>query len=177
MPYEDLDNDGDRDLLVRTSHSGQFYDSTTYAYFEALGQGNFSQTPIPFHNEGLHLLDINDVDGDGDADLILWNKKSIAWLQNETIVSVPEDEVDLLSVFPGPSTDRVHVSMPTSLIGMVDVRVFDAIGRFVYSASTTSRTLDLDVRDWLSGTYQVMIEDRTDHQRMIARLVRIGDHP
>ena len=134
----DLDQDGDLDILTST-------DDGSFLYFENTGtptSPSFASGVVnPF---GLQpqsytlMIDVADIDGDGDLDVIANQYDTGQWLyfENNPIVNIKEEVTSEISmeVYPNPTEDQITLSWQLKG-GMQEgqIKVYDLMGRAVYS--------------------------------------------
>ena len=74
-------------------------------------------------------------------------------------MSVIEEEVNLLTMYPNPSSEVVNFKTSNnSLIGTIVV--YDAYGKMVYQNNINSQ-LELQISDWSKGLYFVKFGAQT----------------
>ena len=103
----DLDNDGDQDILINRKG---IFDEGIYWLENLNGQGSFSSLQI-INSSSFEQLQLEDIDLDGDADLIYYDKlgNNFSWLKNdngvfsnpESLIVVDDQESYLLTDLDG----------------------------------------------------------------------------
>ena len=73
-------------------------------------------------------------------------------------VSIPEDSLAAIRIFPNPSTGIISISDPSNVIQ--NVQVYDSQGRLVYDNSTKQAHQPIDISNFEQSFYFVKI--RTD---------------
>jgi len=78
-------------------------------------------------------------------------------------VSIDENIITGIKVYPNPATDKVVVSFSHSEISSADIVITDIAGKEVYrdkySSSQSDVELSFDIREWNSGIYIFNIID------------------
>jgi hypothetical protein len=62
-----------------------------------------------------------------------------------------------VNVFPNPSSQNIHVDMSAFNGQQVNVSVFDFYERTVFETSTSSKSLNIDSKNWANGNYLLLI--------------------
>ncbi|WP_410004805.1 T9SS type A sorting domain-containing protein [Aequorivita nionensis] len=149
----DLDNDGDNDLLAT---GGGAFDGEV-VWFENLdGQGSFGakniiSTEVQFSRSVIAA----DIDNDGDMDVIAssQNDDKIAWYENYTILSVEENQINSLTVYPNPTKGLIYINPKTKTI--ISIGVFDILGKKVLQLEGNIQQVDISTLQ--SGMYFLRI--------------------
>ncbi|MDX1652847.1 MAG: T9SS type A sorting domain-containing protein [Brumimicrobium sp.] len=74
------------------------------------------------------------------------------------VLSVEENELSNLNIYPNPANNEVNIKLPEST-GKVNIRIVDAAGRTVLTQSTDSTVVDLSVEHLDNGIYFVNISN------------------
>ncbi|MDC8000388.1 T9SS type A sorting domain-containing protein [Aequorivita todarodis] len=149
----DLDNDGDNDILAT---GGGAFDGEV-VWFENLdGQGSFGakkiiSTEVQFSRSVIAA----DIDNDGDKDVIAssQNDDKIAWYENYTILSVEENQINSLTVYPNPTKGLIYINPKTKTI--INIGVFDLLGKKVLQLEGNIQRIDISTLQ--SGMYFLKI--------------------
>jgi Secretion system C-terminal sorting domain len=65
---------------------------------------------------------------------------------------------DALQVYPNPTSDHIILELPSNGgKGAMTIKVFDALGRDVWTATTSSVRCSIDVSTWDNGIYKVQV--------------------
>lgn len=129
----DFDLDGDSDVFVSMEIAG-------LALCE--NRGNFEFNILAFDDVICltGLLDLADMDADGDIDLIFTSRvlEAIRWLENDTITDISPPQVlpsKFLSLksYPNPFNKQLSIELSSLATSDFQVAVFDALGRLVDS--------------------------------------------
>ncbi|MBP8993071.1 MAG: T9SS type A sorting domain-containing protein [Bacteroidales bacterium] len=62
-------------------------------------------------------------------------------------------------VYPNPFTDFIHIDLPASADNC-EIRVFDLMGKLIYSKKTHSNNTPLNLSQLVSGTYLIQIQTK-----------------
>ncbi|MDC8000389.1 T9SS type A sorting domain-containing protein [Aequorivita todarodis] len=149
----DLDNDGDMDVLATSveTFGGEI------VWFENLdGQGNFSSKKIiSTEVQSPRSVLAADIDNDGDMDVIAssQNDDKIAWYENYTILSVEENKINSLTVYPNPTKGLIYINPKTKTI--ISIGVFDLLGKKVLQLEGNIQRIDISTLQ--SGMYFLRI--------------------
>ncbi|MBT3227465.1 MAG: T9SS type A sorting domain-containing protein [Candidatus Marinimicrobia bacterium] len=150
----DLDGDGDMDVI--TSAVVGVFDANHWilssGWLENInGQGFFD--PIQIISDTLDVRSSADLDGDGDMDLIAISVENIYWLENLMIVTDVDGQHNaipqrfrLANNYPNPFNPTTTISYSLPEQSVVDLTVFDILGREVLTLQNT---------DQPKGNYQV----------------------
>jgi len=162
----DLDNDGDNDILAT---GGGAFDGEV-VWFENLdGQGSFGakniiSTEVQFSRSVIAA----DIDNDGDMDVIAssQNDDKIAWYENYTILSVEENKINSLTVYPNPTKGLIYINPKTKTI--VSIGVFDIMGKKVLQLEGNIQRIDISTLQ--SGMYFLRIV--TDAGSFVQKIIK-----
>lgn len=162
----DLDNDGDNDILAT---GGGAFDGEV-VWFENLdGQGSFGakniiSTEVQFSRSVIAA----DIDNDGDMDVIAssQNDDKIAWYENYTILSVEENEINSLTVYPNPTKGLIYINPKTKTI--ISIGVFDLLGKKVLQLEGNIHRIDISTLQ--SGMYFLRIA--TDAGSFVQKIIK-----
>ncbi|MBL8000321.1 MAG: T9SS type A sorting domain-containing protein [Flavobacteriales bacterium] len=165
---EDLDNDGDQDLVILGSQNGGLPNIYNIVY-ENLGGNTFIPTDT-VGGEYIAVCAADDFNGDDLVDLVIQgfvNETSVFW--NSTLsTDVREREIGAVLIHPNPSNGRFTISWDANMQASA-LRVFNSQGRLVYeraAGADLSRIVDLDLP---AGAYLVQLN--TDDAVLTERLV------
>ncbi len=130
----DLDGDGDIDVLVGEYYSGLIYfentGSATSPQFAAPETNPFGIVVAP--ETYLSILDLSDLDNDGDLDIFLFDDYGVGQFYENTVknpVSVKEVAPAFeLDVFPNPVQDQLFLNTSETI---QQVEVIDLLGRTI----------------------------------------------
>lgn len=162
----DLDNDGDNDILAT---GGGAFDGEV-VWFENLdGQGSFGakniiSTEVQFSRSVIAA----DIDNDGDMDVIAssQNDDKIAWYENYTILSVEENQINSLTVYPNPTKGLIYINPKTKTI--ISIGVFDLLGKKVLQLEGNIQRIDISTLQ--SGMYFLRIV--TDAGSFVRKIIK-----
>lgn len=81
----------------------------------------------------------------------------------ESMVTFIDENVlcNILTVYPNPTTERIHCSFDQVFIG--EVCVFDHLGQCVFIQALNAQEMSIDVSKWSTGAYLMhfLIDDRS----------------
>lgn len=162
----DLDNDGDNDVLATSvdPFGGEV------VWFENLdGLGSFSaKKSIDSDLEFPRDVYAADIDNDGDMDVFIadQNANKIAWYENYTILSVEENEINSLTVYPNPTKGLIYINPKTKTI--ISIGVFDLLGKKVLQLEGNIQRIDISTLQ--SGMYFFRIA--TDAGSFVQKIIK-----
>lgn len=141
---DDLDNDGDLDILVTGSQNGGLPNIYNIVY-ENLGGNSFAPADT-LGGEYISGAVVNDFNGDDLADIIIQGfvEQTTVYWNTTTITSLEEvREIPGLTMFPNPSAGQLTISNAEEVPGL-SLRVFASDGRLVYEqVDLTGMSTDL----------------------------------
>lgn len=158
--FADIDNDGDKDLIVGNYNGDlKYYKNTgdkTNASFEL-------QTGVnnPFDNFSFNLMSIfalADIDDDGDSDIVIGDYNGdISYLENTTVLTSLENNVNsnLFSLYPNPATDKLNIRLQEPSSGSVSI--LDMNGNVLKSQQLNGLESTISTSNLVNGTYLVKI--------------------
>ncbi|SRX73419.1 T9SS type A sorting domain-containing protein [Aequorivita antarctica] len=122
----DLDNDGDLDVL-----SVSLYGDVVDWYENLDGAGNFGSQNIIMNNaDGANFVLANDIDGDGDMDVIasLRDSNEIRWFKNTLILGTNEAATLNFSIYPNPSSNTLNINCIKTI---QKVEIYNNLGQLI----------------------------------------------
>ncbi|MGB0948836.1 MAG: T9SS type A sorting domain-containing protein [Marinirhabdus sp.] len=148
----DADNDTDIDIISANALS----DELTWFENES-GTGNFGPKKLIGPMENSRTIFAADLDGDGDQDVLSGSREvsandTVVWFPNQTVLSVYENPLEKITVFPNPVDDLLYIR---SLVPILQIKFFDITGKEVLSCKNVQQ--NVDVSQLSSGTYIVEI--------------------
>ncbi len=156
--FGDIDDDGDRDLIVG-NRDGEV--AIMYNVNGKLEEGVEGTNPFDFGD--LNFLDINpelgDIDQDGDVDLLVGNSNGeVYFFQNQTLSSTVTKLVleDGVQIFPNPAQSYLNIEIPWN-VNFIDVQVFTQNGQRVLSTREQNNNFTIDTKNLPSGYYSIIL--------------------
>ncbi|MGB1205598.1 MAG: T9SS type A sorting domain-containing protein [Chitinophagales bacterium] len=74
-------------------------------------------------------------------------------------VGIYDNTQTLISVYPNPATDFVHIDLPTNINGTYNVQIHNIAGEMMRSfGNMTAKSLDIDVQNLNTGIYLVSLQ-------------------
>ncbi len=164
--FDDLDNDGDQDMMVG-EEGGSFF------YFQNIGTVSAPAYAAPQTNPfGLSIIGNNsapafaDLDNDGDQDLMTGGSNgNFFYFENiTTFVSgvAVANGIGVFNLFPNPATDQVTVQFTLSEPMQVAVKIVDLSGREMSTLlkdqlQEGAHSIQLNTATLVQGVYMVNI--------------------
>src|SRR5690606_33470946 len=137
----DLDNDGDNDILAT---GGGAFDGEVVWFENIDGMGSYgSKNVIGTEHQFPRSVIAADIDNDGDMDVIAssQNDDKIAWYENYTILSLEENQLNSLVVYPNPTEGLIFIGSRTETI--INSTVADILGKKVLQLNGNIQQLDI----------------------------------
>ncbi len=154
----DLDNDGDLDVISEDDQTNAFF-----WYENEMGGSSWVRHTISIGFNGSSIFGVRaeDLDGDGDQDLIRSSSNGdVAIYENQLILSLDELVKVGFKMFPNPASDEVSILSTTTQI--IDLELYDMLGKLILERKDLSTLLPLNVSELNSGNYFVkLIGDKT----------------
>ena len=156
LKLEDMDNDGDLDLVAMTEIEN-VNDKQNIYYVEQV-DGSFSGVEIKVNETVLSNaknISIADVDNDGDMDVMSASRRDdkIAWYENLNVVSIQEVASVPFAISPVPVSNLLWIE---SEIDLRQVRIYNVEGKFQLMSKDVER---VDVSSLVSGLYIIQVVD------------------
>lgn len=146
---EDINGDGFVDLVSAT------FAENKIEWFQNMGgSGNFASPQIiTTEAEGAISVFVSDLDNDGDMDVLSAsrNDNKVAWYENFTVLSVDDDVLKKIEIYPNPTEDVLTISTPDN-VSLDSIRILDVSGKTVREISAPNR-IQIDIRGMTSGIY------------------------
>ena len=99
---------------------------------------------------------------------------SEGFINAQLILSIGLEEYDQLngvSIFPNPTTDYINISFLES--GDYNFSIFDTLGKELKTSSSTAISeQQLDLREYQSGIYYILIKSSTVEQYQIFKVIK-----
>jgi PKD repeat protein len=77
---------------------------------------------------------------------------------------------DMVSVFPNPTRELIHIKMDASIVNHATVELYDAIGKLVISEKVNHTTTTLNLVNYASGMYTIRVV--ADGKQNIIKVIR-----
>jgi hypothetical protein len=155
--FHDFDLDNNIDMLLWSSSNQT--NGQSYSILHGTGELPFPQQPVPILqcDQREHLIE--DVDSDGDLDIVIYDRNCVQWLQNNSL-STSIDEVFQMSMrsWPNPTNDILTIRT-TETTEKLSVHIANTTGVQLLSRSLKSPLDEVDVNGLASGCYMVSIHD------------------
>ncbi|MEZ4859346.1 MAG: T9SS type A sorting domain-containing protein [Flavobacteriaceae bacterium] len=155
--FADLDNDGDRDILITGSQQGGLPNIFNKVY-ENTGNNQFVEAAT-LGGEYLSSCVVEDFNGDGLKDIIIMgfvDDTNVYWNTTEILetpgILFKSNEVVL---YPNPMNDWFTVQ---SMERINQITVYDLLGKTIYVKKVEQFESTLDVTNVASGTYFITIQ-------------------
>ncbi|MEY8849125.1 T9SS type A sorting domain-containing protein [Psychroserpens sp. XS_ASV72] len=163
--FEDMDNDGIKDIVLSSGTSGAGNDIT---WFKNLGSGSFGAEQVIDNTQSqAYAFTIADFDNDGDKDIanIAYNNDDLNWFENELItLSLSSSSTESIAMFPNPAVDFVNFK---GIDQEINVVIYNMIGDEVSKATLNNHQTTIDIKDLSSGVYIVEFEGFSQTKRLI----------
>lgn len=165
----DVDLDGDIDLLVGEKNGFvKYYENggtpEAAEFKEALSSPfGIKQTLV------LACPTFADLDGDGDADLLMGEDEGKMYFYENTIISSTPDWSDqtAIDVFPNPATDRIFLEASQNI---TSVELYNAMGQMVLKENQPNQSVSIGALP--TGIYVMRLTD-TEGQTLEKRIQKL----
>ncbi len=148
---EDLDNDGDNDILSSFWESGK---GSGFVWCENNDGSGFFEPPQLISDEVDYPCSViaSDIDNDNDMDILSSSHfdQKIAWYENQTILGVDENSPNNIILYPNPSND---VFIINGLDQIESIRLYSMLGILIKEFNTPI----CDVSQLTTGMYLIHI--------------------
>lgn len=152
----DLDDDGDPDVLSASDGDNKV------VWFENIdGLGTFgAEQVITTLTDGPRSVYAADIDNDGDNDVLSASIRDnkIAWYENLTILNVPENIWDAISIYPNPVNDILNITTPFE---SYDIEVYSLQGQLIESSKNNQDSRTFNYSGYASGIYVMKLTSKT----------------
>jgi hypothetical protein len=138
------DLDGDNDLDILSASRDNNGDNRRLVYYEHLdGQGNFGE-PNTIMNFGDHFPTFypKDIDLDGNVDIAYGIYNRIGWIENLTILKIPEYQNDKLALYPNPTNGIFTVKSKASI---QELAIYNRLGQLILSKTNQKNMIDISI--------------------------------
>jgi len=124
------------------------------------GSGNFNAGGEQFSSAFTRDIEVVDIDQDNDLDLFFTNvngEDSVFWInQTDPPLSISENEISKLSIYPNPASELLHVSLSNNQ--NFGYQIIDIQGRIILANMISSREKQINVSHLNKGIYIISIE-------------------
>jgi hypothetical protein len=149
------------ETYIYNSTVGSSYNWSVEGGAIASGQGTNSVTAI-WSTTGSQDLTVIETDAEG----CVGQAVTIAVEVGQT--GVWETNENDFQLFPNPAKDKLNVKLQPNHTGQeVEIRLYDAAGKLISYAQSTSILIELDVRDIARGTYIIAVNSKTISGRQL----------
>lgn len=151
-------------------HSCTYSETDGTFTFKNLHHGNYQ---IRAEITGMHSVPVyKNINGDSQEDVSI----SLVIQEDQVIADVPEDlyqmDKNISSPYPNPATDNVSLKISSMEDEVFEIKVFDQMGRMVYSSSATAgngnETISINTGGFANGVYNMQIS--SDRKGAINRM-------
>ena len=132
------------------------------------GQGNFGPQQIIINTLlGANCVFVNEIDNDGDMDVISssQNDDTIAWYENLTILSTDTFLIPGLKVYPNPAKEVLIIESPVALQKVI---IFSLLGKKLLEV--TERFNEVSIATLPSGL--LLVEIQTEKGKVIEKIMK-----
>ena len=162
----DLDGDNDFDILSASADNNG--DNRRLVYYEHIdGQGNFGE-PNTIMNFGDHFPTFysKDIDLDGDVDIAYGIYNRIGWIENLTILKIPEYQNDELALYPNPTNGILTVKSKASI---QELAIYNSLGQLILSKTNQKNMIDISTLS--NGIYflKIFFENRSVETKKVLK--------
>lgn len=185
IAFADVDNDGDRDVLVTGRNGPTLQSINTAILYTNDGTGGYTEVlGTPFVGvAGLRSIAFSDIDGDGDSDVLITGQNNesnhIAKLYtNDGIVTSVVNNPQTLNfdfeVYPNPTTaSQLNIHYQSNENSLMNVKVFDLNGRQLMWWQRRSiigrHTFSINITSLVQGIYFVELDN--GKKRGVAKII------
>ena len=157
IAFIDVDVDQDLDLVI--SREFVSFGNMSEVILND-GSGNFNAGGEQFSSAFTRDIEVVDIDQDNDLDLFFTNvngEDSVFWInQTDPPLSVTENEVSKISIYPNPVAELLNVSL--SKDQNFEFTVIDIQGRVVIADKIDRKEKQINISQLTQGLYLIIIE-------------------
>lgn len=147
----DLDNDGQKDIVLSSGSSGV---GTDLVWYKNLGSGNFSsENIIDATQSQAYVFTVADFDNDGDLDIIsgAFNQNDLNYFENELFtLSVNTVENSNISLYPNPTYNLLYLKGIENTSHAIII--YNQFGQKIFQGIQNENE-GIDVKNYASGIY------------------------
>ena len=139
---DDIDNDGDLDAFVS---GGKYLKKEISKIWLNNGYGIFTDSLVIGYDES-NDVKLGDLDGDGDLDAFIANNgpnKVFFNTINDTILSINNNKVDILKIYPNPAQHTLQIEYPGLICKNINYKITDLSGKTVQEGKLVWNTINV----------------------------------
>ena len=147
---EDLDNDGDMDVICATLQGNEVI------YYLNDGFGNFNYQQILVSNFRTAIsVTADDFNNDGKMDVLAssYALDQIIWFENRGPLGIEENTTNYFSIYPNPTNGVLNIKSATPLS---EITVYNNLGQLLFVSEKNNQ---VDISALSQGIYFVKIKD------------------
>lgn len=162
--FEDLDNDGLKDIVLSSGTAGAGSD---IVWFKNSGSGVFNpELVIDATQSNTFVMTIADFDNDNDLDIasLSYNQDALNWFENlKYTLGTEEFSSERLSIYPNPTKNTLNFK---GFSNTLSLSIYDILGKNIMNV-TLGIDQALDVTSLNNGVYILKIEGMNSVFRFI----------
>ncbi len=147
---EDLDNDGDMDVICATLQGNEVI------YYLNDGSGNFNYQQILVSNFRTAIsVTADDFNDDGKMDILAssFAKDEIIWFENKGPLGIEENTTNLFSIYPNPTNGVFNINSNSTI---TEIAVYNNLGQLLFTSEEKNQ---VNISSLSQGIYFVKIKD------------------
>ncbi len=163
--FEDLDNDGLKDIILSSGTAGAGND---IVWFKNNGAGVFNtELVIDATQSNTYVMTIADFDNDNDLDIasLSYNQDDLNWFENLRFTLANQEYLlqDLI-IYPNPTTNKLHFK--GTFTQSLKISITDILGKTLIRTTMNSEGT-IDVSNLESGLYIINFEGTANTSKFI----------